>query len=482
MRLSSKLTMLLVICLMTTILTMSITFYIQSKEFYQDHLTKQLEHRLVTHADSIENHFVIDTILHVLKMEKDDTVNFLLFDEKLTPLVMAQPIDPELIEAYHLWIKQKINTESLHVDIKQPITDYVTTREHHIQHIWSMQPVYVNERVKGYLFIDQNMREFEATKNNILQLVFIMSIIIFVIGLLFILYLSRVLTKPLQNMGKATTQIAKGNFEYEIKTTAKDEVGRLAQDIQQMSDQLKRYNDTRKEFLSHISHDLRTPLTYVKAYAALLKDREESDSMCKKQASMIYKQAKNMEVLVNDLFELAKYEEGNIQLHKDVVNLYSWLHDLKLDFDLKLQQENIEFELEIENKLSTGYFDKEKMKQVIKNLIENSIRYTQNGKIIVRIQKNNQKKRLSIAIQDNGLGIPESELPFIWERFYRVDKSRTSKNGGSGLGLAIVKHIIELHGGTINVDSKLGEGTTFLIMLPQQTVEKKDGLGEYEID
>ncbi|OLO40697.1 hypothetical protein BTR23_04260 [Alkalihalophilus pseudofirmus] len=467
MKLSSKLTLLLVISLIATILTMSITFYIQSKEFYQDHLTKQLEHRLVAHADSIENHFVIDTILHVLKMEKEDTVNFLLFDEQLTPLVMAQPIDTELIEAYRLWVESVINIVPLQAGDKQPFTEYVKSREHHIQHIWSMQPVYVNERVKGYLFIDQDMREFETTKNNILQLVFIMSMIIFVIGLLFVLYLTRVLTKPLQKMGEATNRIAQGNFEYEIQTTAKDEVGRLAQDIQQMSNQLKRYNETRKEFLSHISHDLRTPLTYVKAYAALLKDREESDSMCKKQAEMIYKQAKNMEVLVNDLFELAKYEEGNIQLHKDDVNLYSWLQDLKLDFDLKLQQENIQFELHIENKQWSAYFDKEKMKQVIKNVIENSIRYTQNGTIHIRIHRDEQLRQLMISIEDTGKGIPESELPFIWERFYRVDKSRTSSNGGSGLGLAIVKHIVELHRGTIEVESILGEGTTFTLLLPQ---------------
>lgn len=474
MKLSSKLAMLLVISLLATILTMSFTFYIQSKEFYRDHLTKQLEHRLVAHAESIENHFVIDTILHVLKMEKEDTVNFLLFDEDLNPLVMAQPIDSDLIEVYHIWIEQIINTTALHPNIKHPITDYVSIREHPIQHIWSMKPIYVNERVKGYLFIDQDMREFETTKNNILQLVFIMSIIIFIIGLLFVLYLTRVLTKPLQMMGKATNQIAQGNFEYEIQPTANDEVGRLAQDIQQMSNQLKRYNNTRKEFLSHISHDLRTPLTYVKAYAALLKDREESDTLCKKQAEMIYKQAKNMEVLVNDLFELAKYEEGNIQLHKDVVNLYSWFHDLKLDFDLKLQQENIRLKLEIENNEWSAFFDKEKMKQVVKNLIENSIRYTPNGEIQVGIEKNEQLQHLEISIEDNGQGIPENELPLIWERFYRVDKSRTSKNGGSGLGLAIVKHIVELHGGTITVESKPGFGTIFTIVLPQRTEVKED--------
>ncbi|WP_216828166.1 sensor histidine kinase [Alkalihalobacterium elongatum] len=474
MNLSSKLAMLLVVSLLATILTMSFTFYIQSKEFYRDHLTKQLEHRLVAHADSIENHFVIDTIVHVLKMEKEDTVNFLLFDEHLNPLVMAQPINSDLIEAYHLWIEQIIDTTTFHPSSKQPITEYVSILDHHIQHIWSMKPVYVNERVKGYLFIDQDMREFETTKNNILQLVFIMSIIIFGVGLLFVLYLTRVLTDPLQKMGKATNQIAQGNFEYEIQTTSRDEVGRLARDIQEMSNQLKRYNDTRKEFLSHISHDLRTPLTYVKAYAALLKDREESDTLCKKQADMIYKQAKNMEVLVNDLFELAKYEEGNIQLHKDVVNLYSWFHDLKLDFDLKLQQENIEFELDIENKQWAAIFDREKMKRVIKNLIENSIRYSPNGKIQVSIEKDEQSQSLLLIIADNGQGIPENELPYIWERFYRVDKSRTSKNGGSGLGLAIVKHIVDLHDGKITVESAIDVGTTFSIILPQEGLEKED--------
>lgn len=465
MRLSSKIVTIFFLVLIVTILVMAFTFYQQAKNFYQDQLTKQLEHRLTTHAESIANHFQMETIVHVLKMEQEDTANFLLFDQDLTPIAVATPVEQEAILVYRDWIKEKVAEGIENYD--HPITEQRESVENPIPHIWSMQPVYVNDRLKGYLFIDQSTREIVTTIQDIMDLVIIMSIIIFVIALVFALYLMKALTKPLEQMGKVTNEIARGNFHAKLKVHNKDEVGQLANDIQQMASQLKRYQDTRKEFLSHISHDLRTPLTYVKGYASIMKDSASiNDEDWKNYASIIHKQATRMELLVQDLFQLAKLEEGSIKLNYKPISIYSWLKDIEESYVYKLKEEEIILKVICEDEMLIASFDKERMEQVFVNLLENSIRYT-DGKGTITITAKEEKNQLCFELKDTGKGIPKEDLPYLFERFYRVDKSRSSIGGGSGLGLAIVKQIIQLHRGQIFVNSEVGKGTTFTIYLPK---------------
>lgn len=466
MKLSSKIVAIFCLVLMATVVVMSFTFYVQAKNFYKDQLTKQLEHRLATHAESIASHFQMETILHVLNMEREDTANFLLFDENITPLAVASPVKEEYIAVYQNWIYEKVKK-----GLKQytfPVTEIQPTEEQPFPHIWSMQPIYVNDRLKGYLFIDQSTRDFVTTIQGILKLVIVMSIIIYVIALIFALYLTKVLTRPLEEMGKVANEIAKGNFQAKLTSKNDDEVGKLAKDILEMASQLKRYHDTRKQFLSHISHDLRTPLTYVKGYASIMKDAEAVNAEeWKNYASVIHKQATRMELLVQDLFQLARLEEGSIRLNYDKIDVYSWLEDFKESYMYKLKEEQIVLNIECPDKNLTALFDKERMEQVFVNLLENSIRYIeQEGTITITVTE--EKEYLRFDFSDTGKGIPEEDLPYLFERFYRVDKSRSSNGGGSGLGLAIVKQIIQLHKGKITVASKLGEGTSFTIFLPKE--------------
>lgn len=466
MKLSSKIVTIFLIVLLGTILVMSMTFYFQAKDFYKEQLTKQLEHRLSTHADSIASHFQMETIIHVLKMEQEDTANFLLFDEKITPIAVATPVEEKNIIIYQEWIQNQVNKGI--ENRKTPITEYIEALDQPIPHIWSMQPIYVQNKLKGYLFIDQSTREFVTTIQGIIKLVAVMSIIIFFIALLLILYLSNVLARPLAQMGKVANEIARGNFNAVVLPTSDDEVGALARDIEQMAFQLKRYQDTRKEFLSQISHDLRTPLTYVKGYASIMKDSgtQFNEEEWKKHAKIIHKQATRMELLVQDLFELAKLEEGSITLEYETIHIYPWLKEIEESYVYKLKEDEITLKVVCNDEQLTGTFDKKRMEQVIINLLENSIRYTERGGTIIVAAKQ-EKDRLYFEVTDSGKGIPKEDLPYVFERFYRVDKSRSSNGGGSGLGLSIVKQIVNLHHGQITVDSEEGKGTTFQIYLPK---------------
>lgn len=466
MKLSTKIVTIFLFVLMGTIIVMGFTFYVQAKNFYKDQLTSQLEHRLAAHADSISSHFQMETIVHVLTLERGETVNFILFDEELIPLVTPPDSEEAIIQSYQNWIRDQI--QSGLNEQGNPVTNYIETVKDHIPHIWSVQPIFVQDRLKGYLFIDQDTSEFIVTEKGIIRLVLIMSIIISVVSMFLFLYLSKVLTRPLKEMGQMTNHIARGNFNTVIKTRGNDEVADLGRHIQQMANQLQRYDDTRKEFLSHISHDLRTPLTYVKGYAALLKDSQTiKEEDCKKHAEIIHRQATRMELLVQDLFQLAKLEEGSIELEYQHVSIKPWLQDIEESYSYKLKEEQIKWVLECEPNDITGYFDKKRMEQVIVNLLENSIRYI-GAQGVISIKVKMDRGNLLFQISDTGQGIPKEDLPYIFERFYRVDKARSSHRGGSGLGLSIVKQIVNLHKGVIRVESEEGKGTIFFIELPQE--------------
>lgn len=234
-----------------------------------------------------------------------------------------------------------------------------------------------------------------------------------------------------------------------------------------MTKQLKEYRDSKQQFISHISHDLRTPITYIKGYSAIMRDSISYDETeWKKNLQVIYNEATRLEHLVSDLFQLTKLQEGKIALTLETVDVLPWIHSILATRQLMFDNQSIEVEVNSNIDEIILKVDSQRLAQAIVNIIENSIRHTpKNGKITISIRE--ESTEVIFAIKDSGIGIAEKDLPYIWERFYRVDKSRTSSSGGSGLGLAIVKEIVEIHGGSVSVTSKLNTGTTFYIRIPK---------------
>jgi signal transduction histidine kinase len=253
-----------------------------------------------------------------------------------------------------------------------------------------------------------------------------------------------------------------------LDRTGRDEVGQLSRDITKMAGQLKHYRDTRQQFLSHVSHDLRTPLTYIKGYSALMKDAEQlPEDEVRRHVDVIYHEAKRMEHLVQDLFQLTQLEEGKMELDLEAVNLIKWLETMVHQRQEIFKQRCLTCRVVRDDPHVHVYakIDRLRMEQVLDNLLENSIRYTEEGgKITIVVQRT--ETDAIVRITDTGIGIPQEDLPYIWERFYRVDKSRSSAHGGTGLGLAIVKLLVEQHGGEIGVESEPGKGTQFELKLP----------------
>ncbi|AJD91338.1 sensor histidine kinase [Jeotgalibacillus malaysiensis] len=223
----------------------------------------------------------------------------------------------------------------------------------------------------------------------------------------------------------------------------------------------------RKDFIANVSHELRTPISMLQGYSeAIIDDIPQSDEERKDIARVIYDESLRMGRLVNELLDLARMEAGHIVLNKEEVPVNEFSTRVLSKFELGLNDEDIKMSYQTTLDDHTAiHIDPDRIEQVLTNLLDNAIRHTKaDGSITIKTQKDQHYIRFDVI--DNGVGIPEDDLPFIFERFYKADKARTRGRAGTGLGLAIVKNLIEAHKGKIKAESKVDEGTVFSFYLP----------------
>ncbi|MBV5122559.1 sensor histidine kinase ResE [Bacillus halotolerans] len=228
----------------------------------------------------------------------------------------------------------------------------------------------------------------------------------------------------------------------------------------------RRLDKLREDFIANVSHELRTPISMLQGYSeAIVDDIASSEEDRKEIAQIIYDESLRMGRLVNDLLDLARMESGHTGLHYEQINLNEFIEKIMRKFSGVAKEKNISLHQDISLTEEEFMFDEDKMEQVFTNLIDNALRHTQSGGN-VSISVHTVKDGIKIDVKDSGSGIPEEDLPFIFERFYKADKARTRGRAGTGLGLAIVKNIVEAHNGTITVHSRMDKGTTFTFYIP----------------
>lgn len=229
----------------------------------------------------------------------------------------------------------------------------------------------------------------------------------------------------------------------------------------------KKVEQLRREFLASVSHELRTPLSFIQGYAEAMADglaRGEAEQQ--EYASIILEEAGRLRRLVDDLLDLNKMAAGQLALDKEELDVGELVRRVARKFYAVLAERGIAFKVALESEeLPRIYGDAGRLEQVLVNLLDNAGRYTPAGGQ-VSFEVKSEGEEVVFSVRDTGQGIPQDELPYIWERFYRVDKSRSRRDGGSGLGLAIVRHLVLAHGGRVEVESAVGQGSTFRVYLP----------------
>ncbi|MGJ7919941.1 ATP-binding protein [Neobacillus sp. LXY-4] len=229
----------------------------------------------------------------------------------------------------------------------------------------------------------------------------------------------------------------------------------------------RRLDKLRQDFIANVSHELRTPISMMQGYSeAIVDDIAESNEEKKELAKVIYDESLRMGRLVNELLDLARMEAGHIQLTVEKIEFKPYIHRITRKFQGLAKDKDITLTVEMKNDEEVFYFDPDRIEQVLTNLIDNAIRHTPSGGSVTVIEKSDERGCF-IEVCDTGSGIPDEDIPFVFERFYKADKARTRGISGTGLGLAIAKNIINAHKGHISVQSKQGYGTTFSVFLPR---------------
>lgn len=229
----------------------------------------------------------------------------------------------------------------------------------------------------------------------------------------------------------------------------------------------RRLDKLRQDFIANVSHELRTPISMMQGYSeAIVDDIAGSDEEKKELAKVIYDESLRMGRLVNELLDLARMEAGHIQLTVDMIEFKPYINRIIRKFQGLAKDKDVTLNVEMQKEDESFCFDPDRMEQVLTNLIDNAIRHTPSGGNVTVLEKSDERG-INIEVCDTGSGIPEEDLPFVFERFYKADKARTRGLSGTGLGLAIAKNIMGAHKGQISVQSKYGHGTTFSIFLPR---------------
>ncbi len=326
----------------------------------------------------------------------------------------------------------------------------------------------------------------ERLKNIVMVSVVWAILVIVATAVILVGWLYMGILRPLNALRRATHQMKEGNLDYSLKDTiTDDEVGLLCQDFEEMRIHLKeeievriQYEQELRELISNISHDIKTPLTAIKGYAeGLLDGVADTPEKQERYLKTIYAKANDMTALVDELSFYAKIDTNTIPYHFEKVRVNDYFADCAEENMEELALINITMEFFSNVRPETEVLaDREQLHRVMNNIIGNSVKYRgekETGRISIRLWE--EERMVRVEISDTGQGIAEKDLPYIFDRLYRADSSRNSKQGGTGLGLAIVKKIIEEHGGTIRAESRISEGTTIIFTLKKVEITEKEG-------
>lgn len=281
-------------------------------------------------------------------------------------------------------------------------------------------------------------------------------------------YFINSIVKPVQQISTTAAKFAKGDFSVRIENNSNDEIGELCTAINHMADELSSADTMKNEFISSVSHELRTPLTAIKGWAETIW-AERDPVITGKGIRVITNETERLSRMVEELLDFSRMQSGHFSLQQDTMDILAELGDAVLIYAEKARSENVTIIYEEPEMLPFVYGDKNRIRQVFINIIDNAIKYSDTGGVVKIIAAETDNGDIRVTVEDNGCGIKKSDLPKIKTKFYKANHTKK----GSGIGLAVADEIISMHGGTLDVESEEGKGTKVTITIPTHKAEDK---------
>lgn len=279
-------------------------------------------------------------------------------------------------------------------------------------------------------------------------------------------WVARGMTQPLRDMAGAARAMETGDYSGRVQTWSVDEVGQLAQAFNRMSGELEQLEQLRRDLVANVSHELKTPISALRAHLENLLDGVERPDP--ETLQVMLGQTERLGRLVDQLLDLSRLESGDVPLHREELALGPLVSEVLSEIEISRGGRGVELRRAIPEDLPRVFADRERIHQVLFNLLDNAVQFTPaGGNVTVTADRHNGS--VDVHVADTGSGIPEEHLPRVFERFYRVDPARSQKEGGTGIGLAIARSVVEAHGGRIWAESRPGQGSVFTFELPVAT-------------
>ncbi|MBR2121957.1 MAG: HAMP domain-containing histidine kinase [Lachnospiraceae bacterium] len=334
-----------------------------------------------------------------------------------------------------------------------------------------LAPITSDFKIRGYVVVHTKTSRIAARANALLNISYLELLMLLLLSLIILIFFTEIIYIPLRKITTGAEQYAAGNWHYRTRVDSDDEMGYLSDTLNYMAGEIAGAEDDQKKFIANVSHDFRSPLTSIRGFLEAMLDGTIPPESHDKYLNVVLQETERLTKLTNSLLSINSFGSTGMLLTYTDFDINRVIRDIALSFEQTCRAKNISIDLLLSGDELYCSADKEKIEQVLYNLIDNAIKFSPASSRIC-VETTERQRDITVSVKDNGVGIPSDEQKLIWSRFYKSDQSRGRDKKGTGLGLSIVREIIQAHGETINLISTVDVGSEFVFTL------KRSGLND----
>ncbi len=441
-----------------TVAVLEIFLIVALNKYYYTNMESLMENQIKASADFYNSYF------SSASLEKNIQDNADIFWKNTNAEVQIINTDKEmLLNSVGNFIEGKIDDSDVRKALEGKTGTLIVKDEKTKEKLlYVSYPLSPSGKIEGVLRFVTSLSEVDKIIRNITTIFIAIGAAVILISGMVGIMLSNSIIKPIKEITEMSRKIASGRFNERLNIKRDDELGNLAESFNFMAEEILKNDKLKNEFIASVSHELRTPLTSIKGWAATIKagDLKDKNELLE-GLNIIEKESDRLTQMVAELLDFSRLVSGKVSLKKDYIDIRNNVKYIEKQFKPRAERQKLNFNLQLQENIHLIFADENRVNQVIINVLDNAFKFTsEDGNIDIAVF--NKDSYVVIEVVDSGTGIPSEELPLVMEKFFK-GKSSMSKNG---LGLSICKEIVELHGGSIKVDSKYGQGTKVTIAFP----------------